>query len=162
MAIEWEKEQKTEGSRRVRQIKGETNSSPSLSPPPSSLIHTLSAGPIHSKVISNPIGFPWSSQFSRDAANILKAETSGRNSYQVTQHSLSSCLTLRQDEGVPSVHGYFFHLFHPFLFCLWDILVFHFQGSVHSHTRYESWLHDQYWCICIKLWTIPHSLAIMS
>lgn len=39
-----------------------------LSAPPLALV---CAGPIHSKVIGNPIGFPGSRQFSSDTANIL-------------------------------------------------------------------------------------------
>ena len=67
-------------------------------PSPLPLFHTLSAGRIHSKVISNPIGSPGSRWFSKGTANILRGKTSGRNSYQVPQHSIPSFLSLRQDK----------------------------------------------------------------
>lgn len=44
---------------------------PGRLPPASSCPPPVYAGPIHSKVIGNPIGFPGSRQFSSNTANIL-------------------------------------------------------------------------------------------
>lgn len=62
---------------------------------PFPLLNTPCTGHINSKVISNPIGFPGSRRFSRDTVNILKVETSGRDSYQVfvLSHFLSDKTT---------------------------------------------------------------------
>lgn len=91
------------------------------STPPFSDAHSVCAGPIHSKVISNPIGFPGSRQFSRDTTNILKAETSGKNICLVTQCSCLPVL-LYACEGCFCLH--IFNVLRPFLLCPWYILVF--------------------------------------